>query len=126
MTTDDRLRTLLEVALDGIPPREREAVLERAAIMEFRREPKPRNCGVERFAGLEKAEMTILEMPIETLGLSRYTYNRLAELQIRIVGELVNKTEVDLIKGRHFGRGCMNNVKERLAAIGLEVKDWRK
>ncbi|MEW6298910.1 MAG: DNA-directed RNA polymerase subunit alpha [Thermodesulfobacteriota bacterium] len=59
--------------------------------------------------------------PIEELNLSVRSANCLQSADIRYVGELVQKTETDLLKTKNFGRKSLNEIKETLHNLGLEL-----
>ena len=62
------------------------------------------------------------DMSIDELELPVRALNCLHREGIRTVGELVDRTEDDLLAMRNFGSRSIEEVKERLAAIGLELK----
>jgi DNA-directed RNA polymerase subunit alpha len=62
-----------------------------------------------------------LERPIEELNLSVRSANCLQSADLRYVGELVQKTENDLLKTKNFGRKSLNEIKETLHNLGLEL-----
>jgi len=64
-----------------------------------------------------------LAMPIEQLELSIRSYNCLKREGIHVVGELVARTEADLLDIRNFGAKSISEVKEKLTELGLELKD---
>jgi DNA-directed RNA polymerase subunit alpha len=59
--------------------------------------------------------------PIEELNLSVRSANCLQSADLRYVGELVQKTENDLLKTKNFGRKSLNEIKETLHTLGLEL-----
>jgi DNA-directed RNA polymerase subunit alpha len=59
--------------------------------------------------------------PIEELNLSVRSANCLQSADIRYVGELVQKTEADLLRTKNFGRKSLNEIKETLHTLGLEL-----
>jgi DNA-directed RNA polymerase subunit alpha len=59
--------------------------------------------------------------PIEELNLSVRSANCLQSADLRYVGELVQKTETDLLKTKNFGRKSLNEIKETLHTLGLEL-----
>jgi len=62
-----------------------------------------------------------LYRPIEELNLSVRSANCLQSADLRYVGELVQKTENDLLKTKNFGRKSLNEIKETLHSMGLEL-----
>ncbi len=59
---------------------------------------------------------------IEELDFSVRTYNCLKKANIMTIGELVQRTEGDLMQIRNFGKKSLNEVKEKLASFGLSLK----
>jgi DNA-directed RNA polymerase subunit alpha len=63
-----------------------------------------------------------LSMPIQELELSVRAGNCLESEKIETVGELVKKSEADLLKIRSFGKTSLREVKRKLADIGLALE----
>lgn len=63
-----------------------------------------------------------LEIPIEELNLTQRSYNCLKREGIHTVGELVKRTEQDLLDIRNFGQKSIDEVKEKLEARDLSLK----
>jgi DNA-directed RNA polymerase subunit alpha len=59
------------------------------------------------------------DVPLEQLGLSARTFNSLRRSGITKVGELLEKTDEDLLGLRSFGQKSLDEVKERLEALDL-------
>lgn len=70
----------------------------------------------------EDERSKLLEMSIEELDLSVRSYNCLKRAGINTVGELTEKTDEDMIKVRNLGKKSLEEVKQKLGAIGLELK----
>src|SRR5215204_6087931 len=64
-----------------------------------------------------------LALPIEELELTVRSYNCLKREGIHSVGELVARSEADLLDIRNFGAKSITEVKEKLAELGLSLKD---
>ena len=64
----------------------------------------------------------IQSMPIDDLGLSVRSRNGLLNLGVTNLGELLNKTEIEFLKGRNIGRSSLNEVKEVLSELGFSFK----
>ena len=62
-------------------------------------------------------------MPIEDLNFSVRSYNCLKRQEIHTVGELAECSESDLLDIRNFGQKSINEVKIKLASLGLTLKD---
>lgn len=63
-----------------------------------------------------------LEMTIEELELSVRSYNCLKRANINTVEELTEKTEEDMMKIRNLGKKSLEEVKNKLAELGLGLK----
>ncbi|PRQ11591.1 DNA-directed RNA polymerase subunit alpha [Corynebacterium sp. 13CS0277] len=80
--------------------------------------------GLEIGAGGADAEHeAIYSMPIEDLDFSVRSYNCLKRQEIHTVGELAACGESDLLDIRNFGQKSINEVKIKLASLGLTLKD---
>jgi len=71
---------------------------------------------VER--GLEKTN-EVLNRSVEELELSVRSYNCLKNANIQTIGELVQRTEAEMLRTKNFGRKSLNEIKEILASMGL-------
>jgi DNA-directed RNA polymerase subunit alpha len=60
-----------------------------------------------------------LKRSVEELELSVRSYNCLKNADIKTIGELVQKTEAEMLKTKNFGRKSLNEIKEILAEMGL-------
>jgi DNA-directed RNA polymerase subunit alpha len=63
-----------------------------------------------------------LDLPIEDLDLSERPRNCLKRAQINTVGELLTKTEDDLLNITNFGQKSLDEVKEKLDERGLMLR----
>jgi DNA-directed RNA polymerase subunit alpha len=64
----------------------------------------------------------LYEMPLEKLGLSPRVFNCLRRNKISKVGELLEKSEQDLLSLKKFGRKSLNELKEGLEEKGLALR----
>ncbi|MGE9809325.1 MULTISPECIES: DNA-directed RNA polymerase subunit alpha [unclassified Janibacter] len=64
-----------------------------------------------------------LALPIEDLDLTVRSYNCLKREGIHSVGELVGRSEADLLDIRNFGAKSIDEVKAKLHEMGLALKD---
>ena len=71
----------------------------------------------------EVADIAAFSMPIEELDLTVRSYNCLKREGIHTVGELVGRSEADLLDIRNFGSKSIDEVKIKLAGLGLALKD---
>jgi DNA-directed RNA polymerase subunit alpha len=62
-----------------------------------------------------------LNRSVEELELSVRSYNCLKNANIQTIGELVQKTEPEMLKTKNFGRKSLNEIKEILAQMGLSL-----
>ena len=64
-----------------------------------------------------------LSMPVEALDLTVRSYNCLKREGIHTVGELITRSEADLMDIRNFGAKSIDEVKDKLASMGIALKD---
>ncbi|MDA8066867.1 MAG: DNA-directed RNA polymerase subunit alpha [Thermaerobacter sp.] len=64
----------------------------------------------------------LLEMPIEELDLSVRSYNCLKRAGINTVAELASRTDEEMMKVRNLGKKSLEEVKQKLAAVGLALR----
>jgi DNA-directed RNA polymerase subunit alpha len=64
----------------------------------------------------------VLEMTIEELDLSVRAYNCLKRAGINSVSELVQKNQEDMMKVRNLGRKSLEEVEQKLNALGLGLR----
>lgn len=64
-----------------------------------------------------------LALPVEDLNLTVRSYNCLKREGVHTVGELVSRSEQDLLDIRNFGSKSIDEVKQKLAEMGLGLKD---
>jgi DNA-directed RNA polymerase subunit alpha len=64
-----------------------------------------------------------LALEIEALDLTVRSYNCLKREGIHTVGELVSRSEADLLDIRNFGQKSIDEVKAKLVGMGLHLKD---
>jgi DNA-directed RNA polymerase subunit alpha len=62
-------------------------------------------------------------LPIDDLELTVRSYNCLKREGVHTVGELVSRTESDLLDIRNFGQKSIDEVKIKLHQLGLSLKD---
>jgi DNA-directed RNA polymerase subunit alpha len=70
---------------------------------------------------LEPAFNENLFRSVDELELSVRSANCLKNADIRNIGELVQKTEQEMLKTKNFGRKSLNEIKEILAEMGLSL-----
>jgi DNA-directed RNA polymerase subunit alpha len=64
-----------------------------------------------------------LALPVEDLQLTVRSYNCLKREGIHTVGELISRSEQDLLDIRNFGAKSIDEVKAKLVEMGLSLKD---
>ena len=64
-----------------------------------------------------------LSTPIEQLDMTVRSYNCLKREGIHTVGELITRSEADLLDIRNFGAKSIDEVKVKLTGLGLALKD---
>ena len=62
-----------------------------------------------------------LNKSVDELELSVRSYNCLKNANIRTIGELVIKSEAEMLKTKNFGRKSLNEIKEILGGMGLSL-----
>lgn len=70
----------------------------------------------------EDKKEKVLEMTIEELDLSVRSFNCLKRAGINTVEELTQRTEDDMMKVRNLGKKSLEEVQQKLAALGLNLK----
>lgn len=70
----------------------------------------------------ENEKEKVLEMSIDELELSVRSSNCLKRTNINTVEELISKTEEEMSKVRNLGKKSLNEIKKKLADIGLSFK----
>ncbi|HWQ54258.1 MAG TPA: DNA-directed RNA polymerase subunit alpha [Bryobacteraceae bacterium] len=70
--------------------------------------------------GMDKMN-EVLNRSVEELELSVRSYNCLKNANIQTIGELVQKSEAEMLRTKNFGRKSLNEIKEILANMGLAL-----
>jgi len=119
-------RLVLDVETDGsITPRESlasaGATLQSLVqlVAEMSDEPQGLELGE---VGITAAGSPDLELPIEDLDLSERPRNCLKRAQVNSIGELLEKTEDDLLAITNFGQKSLDEVIQKLDERGLSLK----
>ena len=71
----------------------------------------------------DQAQTTVLSMTIEELDFSVRSFNCLKRAGINTVEDLINRTEDDMMKVRNLGRKSLEEVINKLASLGLALRD---
>jgi DNA-directed RNA polymerase subunit alpha len=116
-------RLILEVWTNGtIPPKEaissaaKNLVHHLNIFIDFREVPKEQEKEDERKKRLKE----LLRMSVNELELSVRSANCLKNANINTLGELVLRTESEMLKTRNFGKKSLGEIKEKLASFGLQ------
>ena len=67
-------------------------------------------------------EQALLDRPISDLNLSVRARKCMARLQLNTIGELIRKTGDDMLECKNFGVTSLNEVREKLADLGLKLR----
>lgn len=70
----------------------------------------------------EDKKEKVLEITIEELDLSVRSYNCLKRAGINTVEELIKRNEEEMMKVRNLGRKSLEEVEQKLAALGLSLR----
>ncbi|ARP50932.1 MULTISPECIES: DNA-directed RNA polymerase subunit alpha [Caproicibacterium] len=70
----------------------------------------------------DKDKEKVLDMTIEELDLSVRSFNCLKRAGINTVGDLVNKSEEDMMKVRNLGRKSLEEVIWKMASLGYNLR----
>ena len=73
------------------------------------------------FEKMEYKRDKVLEMTIEELDLSVRSFNCLKRASINTVEDLINKTQEDMMKVRNLGHKSLEEVVNKLDAMGLAL-----
>ena len=87
-----------------------------AIFVNFEEEPSTRS---EEHAEVPHNEN--LYRPVDDLELSVRSANCLQNADIKYIGELVQRTEQEMLKTKNFGRKSLNEIKEFLQEMGLSL-----
>jgi len=71
-----------------------------------------------------------LARPVDDLELSVRSANCLRNANIRFIGELVQRTETEMLKTKNFGRKSLNEIKQLLSemdlSLGMKLDSWER
>jgi DNA-directed RNA polymerase subunit alpha len=65
----------------------------------------------------------ILATPVEQIEFSVRARKAMESLKITTLGQLVSKTEADLLACKNFGQTSLNEIRQRLAEYGLRLRE---
>ena len=124
-------RLVMEIWTDGsITPQD--ALIESAKILRNTltiftgeasvEDDKQQDVVVEQPKQEDKTE-ELKAQPISILDLTTRASNSLKNAEIETIGQLISYSEVDLMEFDKFGKTSLKEIKEKLAAIGLSLKE---
>jgi len=87
-------------------------------FIQFEEKPEPVEEAVEVRTD---AVLEHLNKSVDELELSVRSYNCLKNANIRTIGELVTKSEAEMLKTKNFGRKSLNEIKEILSSMNLSL-----
>lgn len=64
----------------------------------------------------------VLSMPVTAFGFSKRGVTCMTRLGIQTIGDLVSRSERELLKVRNFGQSSLRDIKEKLKEYGLSLK----
>src|SRR5262245_28041494 len=82
---------------------------------------EPMDSAAEMSEGEREVWWEKLNRSVDEMELSVRSYNCRNDANIRTIGELVQKTEAEMLKTKNFGRKSLNEIKEILAGMGLSL-----
>jgi len=85
-------------------------------FINFEEEPEPADSRRDEELGSVNEN---LNKSIEELELSVRSYNCLKNANIQTIGQLVTKSESEMLKTKNFGRKSLNEINEILENLGL-------
>ena len=78
----------------------------------------------DELAPIEQSGQEHLDLPIEALDLSERPRNCLRRAQVQTVGELIEKSEEDLLNITNFGMKSLEEVVAKLDELGFSLKNY--
>ncbi len=79
----------------------------------------PEEEGEKKEAGEDKELLGKLQIPVTDLELSVRSSNCLKDAKIKTIGDLVKKTEMEMLKYRNFGKKSLSEIQKILQDMGL-------
>lgn len=93
----------------------------RKARMQEEMRSKIREVLASREIQFTSEQLEAMVLPVDEIEFSVRTWNCLKNAHVRYLGEIVQKTERELLMSRNFGRKTLNEVKEILSQFGLHL-----
>jgi DNA-directed RNA polymerase subunit alpha len=79
---------------------------------------------LDELAPVEVSGQEHLDLPIEALDLSERPRNCLRRAQVQTVGELIEKSEEDLLNVTNFGQKSLEEVVAKLDELGFSLRNY--
>jgi DNA-directed RNA polymerase subunit alpha len=122
-------KLIIELETNGTVDPE-EAIREAAGILHKQLEPFVDLQGTEEASGAEKGPEIdpILLRPVDDLELTVRSANCLKAENIYYIGDLIQRTEVELLKTPNLGKKSLTEIKDVLAShglsLGMRLENW--
>jgi DNA-directed RNA polymerase subunit alpha len=122
-------KLIIELETNGTVDPE-EAIRQAAGILHRQLEPFVDLQGTEEAAGAEKGPEIdpILLRPVDDLELTVRSANCLKAENIYYIGDLIQRTEVELLKTPNLGKKSLTEIKDVLAShglsLGMRLENW--
>lgn len=91
------------------------------SLGQFANERKPSEPPIDT-SHMSPDEQALLDRPIADLNLSVRARKCMVRLGINTIGELIRKTGDDMLECKNFGVTSLNEVREKLSALGLKMR----
>ena len=70
----------------------------------------------------DKQHSSVLSTDIEKLELSQRSYNCLKRSEIDTVGDIISRTETEILKIRNLGKKSFEEIRDKITELGLAFK----
>jgi DNA-directed RNA polymerase subunit alpha len=98
-----------------------------AIFITFEEEEEEEEETAQEQSGIEKLNENLFRS-VDELELSVRSANCLKHANIKMIGDLVQKTEAEILATKNFGRKSLNEIKEILAemglSLGMKLENW--
>ncbi|MBI5819745.1 MAG: DNA-directed RNA polymerase subunit alpha [Verrucomicrobia bacterium] len=110
MTPDDALMQCSHILRHHLDP-----------FCEYGKEPVEFEAAQEKVSDENARLRKLLNMSVNEIELSVRAANCLNNANITSVGQLAMKTEAEMLKYRNFGKKSLNEIKDKLSGLGLQL-----
>jgi DNA-directed RNA polymerase subunit alpha len=73
-------------------------------------------------SGIEEGDKGLLSKPVDDLQLSVRARKCLQKLNIRTIGDLIRRTDAELLGVKNFGVTSLNEIKKAIGNLGLSLR----